>query len=61
MFVKRSWGQVPARKERQTFGSVIESWVLREEEDAPISCSTYTEMLVGFLRRPVGHVAKHIW
>jgi hypothetical protein len=37
--VKRSCGQVPARKERQTLGSVMESWVERVEEDAPMSCS----------------------
>ena len=39
MLVNRSCGQVPARKERHTFGSVIESCVLREEEEAPMSCS----------------------
>ena len=39
MFVKRSWGQVPTRKERQTLGSVMESWACREEAPAPMSCS----------------------
>jgi hypothetical protein len=30
---------VPARNERQTLGSVMESWAAREEAPAPMSCS----------------------
>ena len=39
VLVKRSCGQVPTRKERHTFGSVMESCAALDEAPAPISCS----------------------